>query len=162
MVYWRRTVGGARAVAYGREALSSMDSDARVRCGTAAPPVPSSAPPSDGGLELSGAEHCDPAVAFGGHEREPPASPRVASPDPGTIARVEPLPPPAARKWSWPDLMRHTFELDVLASIRCGGHMRIVATIEDPVVIRKILTHLGLPTAVPSPRPPPADLFGWS
>ena len=31
-----------------------------------------------------------------------------------------------------------------------------------PVVIRRILTHLGLPTAVPSPRPPPADLFGWS
>jgi hypothetical protein len=31
--------------------------------------------------------------------------------------------------------------------------MRVVATIEDPVVIRKILTHLGLPTDVPAPRP---------
>jgi hypothetical protein len=40
--------------------------------------------------------------------------------------------------------------------------MRVVATIEDPVVIRKILAHLGLPTDVPAPRPPPADLFGWS
>jgi hypothetical protein len=39
--------------------------------------------------------------------------------------------------------------------------MRVVATIEDPVVIRKILTDLGLPTEVPVPRPPPSDLFDW-
>ena len=44
----------------------------------------------------------------------------------------------------------------------CGGRMRVVDTIEDPVVIRKILTHLGLPTEVPAPRPPPSDLFDWS
>jgi hypothetical protein len=31
-----------------------------------------------------------------------------------------------------------------------------------PVVIRKILTHLRLPTKVPAPRPAPSDLFGWS
>jgi hypothetical protein len=60
------------------------------------------------------------------------------------------------------DVMQHTFGVDVLACARCGGRMRVVATIDDPVVIRRILTHLGLPTAVPSPRPPPADLFGWS
>jgi hypothetical protein len=58
--------------------------------------------------------------------------------------------------------MRHTFGVDVLACPRCGGRMRVVATIEDPVVIRKILTHLGLPTDVPAPRPPPRDLFDWS
>jgi len=40
--------------------------------------------------------------------------------------------------------------------------MRVVATIENPVVIRRILTHLGLPTAAPTPRPPPSDLFDWS
>jgi hypothetical protein len=50
----------------------------------------------------------------------------------------------------------------VLACARCGGRMRVVATIEDPVVIRRILTHLGLPTEVPAPRPPPSDLFDWS
>ena len=71
-------------------------------------------------------------------------------------------PPPAARKWSWPELMRHTFGVDVLACARCGNRMRVVATIEDPVVIRRILTHLGLPTEVSAPRPPPADLFDWS
>ena len=101
-------------------------------------------------------------MAFGGSEREPLLSPPVASPDSGTIASVEPPPPPAARKWSWPDLMRRTFGVDVLACARCGGRMRVVATIDDPVVIRRILCHLGLPTAAPAPRPPPSDLFGWS
>jgi len=27
-------------------------------------------------------------------------------------------------------------------------------------VIKKILTHLGLPTEIPPPRPPPGDVFG--
>ena len=58
--------------------------------------------------------------------------------------------------------MRHTFGVDVLACPRCGGRMRVVATIEDPVVIRRILTHLGLPTEASAPRPPPSDLFDWS
>ena len=40
--------------------------------------------------------------------------------------------------------------------------MRVIATIEDPLVIRKILTHLGLPIEAVAPRPPPRDLFGWS
>jgi hypothetical protein len=54
------------------------------------------------------------------------------------------------------------YGIDVLACGRCGGRMRVVATIEDPGVIRRILMHLGLPTAAPAPRPPPADLFDWS
>jgi hypothetical protein len=32
-----------------------------------------------------------------------------------------PLLPAAPRKWSWPDLMRHTFAVGVLACPRCGG-----------------------------------------
>jgi len=60
--------------------------------------------------------------------------------------------------------MRRAFDLDVLACPRCGGRMSLIATIDDPRVIRKILGHLGLATEVPQPRPsraPPAssDLF---
>jgi hypothetical protein len=32
--------------------------------------------------------------------------------------------------------LRHTFAVDVLACARCGGRMRLLATIEDIVVIR--------------------------
>jgi len=51
--------------------------------------------------------------------------------------------------------------LDVLACPRCGGRMVVLATIEDPAVIRRILTHLGLSLepgeAVPSRAPPWGD-----
>ncbi len=65
--------------------------------------------------------------------------------------------PGKRRYWAWADLMRRAFELDVLACPRCGDHMRLIATIEDPRVIRRILAHLGLPTEVPQSRPPPAQ-----
>ena len=50
--------------------------------------------------------------------------------------------------------MRRAFEVDVLACPRCGGRRRLVALIEASAVARRILTHLGLPAAVP--RPPVA------
>jgi uncharacterized protein YbaR (Trm112 family) len=61
--------------------------------------------------------------------------------------------------------MRRAFELEVLVCPRCGGRMRLIATIEDPRVIQRILAHLGLLTEGPDPcpsRPPPGrtgDLF---
>lgn len=56
---------------------------------------------------------------------------------------AEPLPPPLRIKWG--DLLRRTFA-DALICQDCGGNMRLIATIEDPDVISKILGHLGLPT----------------
>jgi hypothetical protein len=35
----------------------------------------------------------------------------------------------------------------------CGGALKIIAAIDDPPVIVKILSHLGLPTRAP-PRAP--------
>jgi len=54
---------------------------------------------------------------------------------------------------AWSDLMRRAFSLDVLACPRCGSRMRLIATIEDPAVVKKILNHLGLSTEVPEARP---------
>lgn len=54
--------------------------------------------------------------------------------------------------------MRRAFDTDVLACPQCGGRMFLLATIEDPAVIRRILTHLGvsLDDGKPWPaRPPP-------
>jgi hypothetical protein len=57
---------------------------------------------------------------------------------------------------AWADLMRRAFEADVLACPKCGGRMIVLATIEDPAVIWRILTHLGLCTeagaALPAAR----------
>jgi len=51
---------------------------------------------------------------------------------------------------SWATLLHRVYEIDVLDCPDCGGRLRIVSAIEDPSVIRKILTHLGLaPSSAP-------------
>jgi len=45
------------------------------------------------------------------------------------------------------------------ASEQCGGPLTILAAIEDPSVIVKILSHLGLPTRAPPKAPARLDEF---
>jgi len=54
--------------------------------------------------------------------------------------------------------MRQALGIDVLACPRCGGWLRLIATVEDPAVVGKILGHLGLlqPADSPGPAPPSA------
>jgi len=40
-----------------------------------------------------------------------------------------------------------------LACAGCGGRLRLLATIEDPTTVTKILAHLDLPTEGPVPIP---------
>ena len=61
----------------------------------------------------------------------------------------------------WADLMRRSLGLDVLACPRCGGCLRLIAVIDDPAVVERILRHLGLSTDIPEARParaPPTDV----
>jgi len=57
------------------------------------------------------------------------------------------------RRMNWADLMRRAFGIDVLACNRCGGKMRLLATIEAPQIVRAILDHLGLPSSGPRLAP---------
>ena len=50
--------------------------------------------------------------------------------------------------------MRQAFGLDVLRCPRCAGRMQLIATIDAPEVIHRILAHLGFPGATAGPRPP--------
>jgi len=50
------------------------------------------------------------------------------------------------RNLLWAELMSRVFGINVLTCTECGGQCRVIACIEDPRVIRKILSHLGLPT----------------
>ncbi len=65
----------------------------------------------------------------------------------------------APARLSWSRLRWRVFDLDVGRCV-CGGKLKIIAAIEEPAVIVKILTHLGLPARAP-PRSParPLDLF---
>jgi hypothetical protein len=49
--------------------------------------------------------------------------------------------------------MRRSFGFDVLACDRCGGRLRLIALIQQAEVIGRILTRLGVPAEVPTPRP---------
>jgi hypothetical protein len=55
-----------------------------------------------------------------------------------------------SRNYSWAQLMKRVFAIDVLQCDRCGGLMRLMAAIHSPETTRKILERLGLPS-----RPPP-------
>ena len=54
--------------------------------------------------------------------------------------------PRGRRNLLWAELMSRVFGINVLTCTECGGQCRVIACIEDPRVIRKILSHLGLPT----------------
>jgi hypothetical protein len=67
-----------------------------------------------------------------------------------------PIPP--RTNWLWAELMQRSFGFNVLACPRCGDRLELIALIEDPKVIRRLLSHLGVPTEVPAAcpaRPPP-------
>jgi hypothetical protein len=66
----------------------------------------------------------------------------------------------APARLSWARLLKRVFDIDIEHCPNCGGSLKIIAAIEDPPVIVKILAHLGLPTRAP-PRSPAQrfDLF---
>ena len=60
---------------------------------------------------------------------------------------------------TWAQRLKRVFAMDIEKCEKCGGPVRIIASIEDPDVIQKILKHLGLDQ--PSDlliRSPPLDL----
>jgi hypothetical protein len=62
----------------------------------------------------------------------------------------------APNKKKWAELLKRSFAIDILQCSACNGKMRVIATIKDPLVIRKILEHLGLPFEPPKRMPPRA------
>jgi hypothetical protein len=67
------------------------------------------------------------------------------------------------RNLLWAELMSRVYGINVLTCPECGGESRVIACIEDPAVIRKILRYLGLPiqgaTLHPSRGRPDQQLY---
>jgi hypothetical protein len=80
----------------------------------------------------------------------PPVEAPAASP--GT--NEEPTAAPPSRQWAWANLMRRAFDIDVLACPRCGGRLRLIATIEDPDAIRAILAAVAVSRTLTDRAPP--------
>ncbi len=62
---------------------------------------------------------------------------------------------------TWAQRLKRVFNIDIETCQACGGAVKIIACIEDPHVIRKILDHLNRlapttdPNSLPEPRAPP-------
>ena len=83
----------------------------------------------------------------------------IASPAPGEAVAavrpvaVEPRTFPHPRNYTWAELMKRVWALDVLECPRCQGHMRVLAAIHPPDATQKILDCLGLPSRAPPVNP---------
>lgn len=62
-------------------------------------------------------------------------------------------------RMNWAQLLKRVFAIDMTTCPQCGGPLTILAAIEDPTVIIKILTHLGLPSRAPPRAPARLDAF---
>jgi len=75
------------------------------------------------------------------------------APDADETSNVAPTAPSSRCRYDWAELMKRAFNIDVLACDRCGGKMRLLATIIAPQVVRAILDHLDLPSTPPRLAP---------
>jgi Putative transposase/Transposase zinc-binding domain len=61
--------------------------------------------------------------------------------------------PPRPRRLPWADLLRRTFEIDVLKCVQCGGKMKVLAVITDPEEVVRLCENLGEPAEPPKVAP---------
>jgi len=68
-----------------------------------------------------------------------------------------------AYSMTWAQRLKRVFAIEIEKCEKCGGKVRVIASIEDPEVIEKILKHLGLDEASQvKNRSPPEGLFPHS
>jgi hypothetical protein len=104
-------------------------------------------------------EHEKPACA---HQQSRPSAPQSApTPSPPQVHARRRRP---RSRYSWAELLRRVYLIDVLTCPHCGGRRRLLVAIHDQVAIRRILLHLGLaaePPLIASARAPPQPLLPW-
>lgn len=68
------------------------------------------------------------------------------------------------KNMTWARLLARVFKIDVETCPHCGSKVKIIAAIEEPKVIKKILDHLGLPSMPPPLTPargPPLQEYAY-
>ena len=68
------------------------------------------------------------------------------------------------RYYTWAELLRRVFRVEIFTCPNCGGARRLLAAIQDPSSIERVLRAMGLPFDVPElavARAPPDGGGGW-
>ncbi len=76
-------------------------------------------------------------------------SPQTSSVPPDARDESHTAPAVSGRNYTWAELMKRVFLVDVLQCEHCGGRMKILAAIRPPTATEKILECLGLPSRAP-------------
>jgi hypothetical protein len=79
-----------------------------------------------------------------------PTSETATSPEPAATPSQDSRHGP---NYTWAELMKRVWALDVLECPRCTGRMRLMAAIDHPEVTRRILDCVGLPSRAPPVAP---------
>jgi len=87
----------------------------------------------------------------------------AARPDPLVLEEIPPperpvAPPPTGRYMPWADLLKRVFQFVVLCCPKCGGRMKIIATLTEPSAEAAFLRGIGVSSDAPRftpARPPP-------
>ena len=54
----------------------------------------------------------------------------------------------------WAKMLKRVFDIDIQICSKCGGQIKIISTIHNQQVIKRILTHLGESSTIPELSPP--------
>jgi hypothetical protein len=87
----------------------------------------------------SGTNTQPPATSHGSHD--------------ANFAEPAPTAKPLRPNYTWAELMRRTFAIDVLACQYCGGRLKLLAAVMNPKAVRAILASLHWPAEAPESRP---------
>ncbi len=86
-----------------------------------------------------------------------PRTRAAAATEPGEVSVSD-----RQRAMSWAQRLKRVFAIDIETCRQCGGRLRVIASIEQPAIIERILDHLGhtqepIDPAHPSRAPPQGD-----
>ena len=72
----------------------------------------------------------------------------TAKAEPGSADWPDKSPEERHRAMTWMQRLKRVFNIDIEVCERCSGHVKVIASIEDPAVIAHILKHLKQKAAI--------------
>ena len=76
----------------------------------------------------------------------------LVTPQPSLSDKTSPTEPKQSEKSfsiGWAKILKRVFDIDIQTCSKCGGQIKVISSVQNPKIIKKILTHLGENSKVP-------------